>query len=209
MKSGIAGAIPDCPARVCGKRFSTHLSSSLSRPQTDPADETSAFAQRASPGHRHDAMRTGVASRERFTFWDFCSGATQATRPAHGSRTQYVRYGQLAPCTTLRCMVASCADFLETAGMTRPNILLIIADGMQAEAVDPGHACLTPSLDALAQRGVRFRRAHTTCPTCSPSHSRQRCRPSYRSWRPSTSRSSRPLTSGARFLAACTSASCA
>ena len=75
---------------------------------------------------------------------------------------------RLRRATTLRGMVASCADFLETAGMTRPNILLIIADGMQAESVDPGHACLTPSLDALAQRGVRFRRAHTTCPTCSP-----------------------------------------
>jgi choline-sulfatase len=52
--------------------------------------------------------------------------------------------------------------------MSKPNIILIIADGMQAEAVDPGHACLTPGLDALARRGVRFRKAHTTCPTCSP-----------------------------------------
>ena len=52
--------------------------------------------------------------------------------------------------------------------MQRPNILLVIADGMQADAVLPGHPCLTPNLEALANRGVRFRNAHTTCPTCSP-----------------------------------------
>ncbi|MCP4786984.1 MAG: sulfatase-like hydrolase/transferase [Fuerstiella sp.] len=52
--------------------------------------------------------------------------------------------------------------------MTKPNILIILADGMQAGTVDPGHPCITPNLDALADRGVRFRNAHTTCPTCSP-----------------------------------------
>lgn len=52
--------------------------------------------------------------------------------------------------------------------MHRPNILLIIADGMQADTVLPEHPCLTPNLEELANRGVRFRNAHTTCPTCSP-----------------------------------------
>jgi arylsulfatase A-like enzyme len=52
--------------------------------------------------------------------------------------------------------------------MQRPNILLVIADGMQADTVLPGHPCQTPNLEALANRGVRFRNAHTTCPTCSP-----------------------------------------
>ena len=52
--------------------------------------------------------------------------------------------------------------------MTKPNILIILADGMQAGTVDPGHPCLTPNIDALADRGVRFHNAHTTCPTCSP-----------------------------------------
>lgn len=52
--------------------------------------------------------------------------------------------------------------------MQQPNILLIIADGMQSDTVLPGHPCLTPNLEALASRGVRFRNAHTTCPTCSP-----------------------------------------
>ena len=52
--------------------------------------------------------------------------------------------------------------------MSKPNILIILADGMQADTVEPTHACLTPHLEALAGRGVHFRRAHTTCPTCSP-----------------------------------------
>ena len=52
--------------------------------------------------------------------------------------------------------------------MTQPNLLIILADGMQADAVEPHHACLTPSLEALAARGVSFSCAHTTCPTCSP-----------------------------------------
>ncbi len=51
---------------------------------------------------------------------------------------------------------------------SQPNILIILADGMQADTVDPDHACITPNLEALAERGVRFLNAHTTCPTCSP-----------------------------------------
>ena len=52
--------------------------------------------------------------------------------------------------------------------MSQPNILIILADGMQADTVEPDHACLTPALESLAARGIRFRNAHTTCPTCSP-----------------------------------------
>ncbi len=52
--------------------------------------------------------------------------------------------------------------------MNSPNILLIVADGMQAGVVDPDHPCITPNLESLADRGVRFKNAHTTCPTCSP-----------------------------------------
>lgn len=51
---------------------------------------------------------------------------------------------------------------------TRPNVLLFLTDGMQADTVDSGHPCLTPNFDALAARGVQFTNAHTTCPTCSP-----------------------------------------
>lgn len=50
----------------------------------------------------------------------------------------------------------------------RPNLLIFLTDGMQAATVDPGHPCLTPNFDRLADRGMRFSNAHTTCPTCSP-----------------------------------------
>lgn len=50
----------------------------------------------------------------------------------------------------------------------RPNILIILTDGMQAETLSADHVCQTPHLDALAARGVQFRNAHTICPTCSP-----------------------------------------
>ncbi|MCA9177555.1 MAG: sulfatase-like hydrolase/transferase [Planctomycetales bacterium] len=49
-----------------------------------------------------------------------------------------------------------------------PNLLLIIADGMQAETVEDGHVCQTPALDQLRRRGLNFTNAHTTSPTCSP-----------------------------------------
>lgn len=53
----------------------------------------------------------------------------------------------------------------------QPNILLFLPDGMQAATIDPGHDCQTPHFDRLAERGLRFTRAHTVCPTCSPARS--------------------------------------
>ena len=50
----------------------------------------------------------------------------------------------------------------------RPNILIFLPDGMQAQVVRPDHDCRTPNFDRLAGRGVRFARAHTVLPTCSP-----------------------------------------
>lgn len=52
--------------------------------------------------------------------------------------------------------------------MSKPNILIFLADGMQADTIEPNHVCQTPNIDALASRGIRFRNAHTVCPTCSP-----------------------------------------
>jgi len=50
----------------------------------------------------------------------------------------------------------------------RPNILLFLADGMQARPLEPGHVCITPTFDRLCAEGVRFSRATTPLPTCSP-----------------------------------------
>lgn len=51
---------------------------------------------------------------------------------------------------------------------TRPNILLVIADGMQAGVLRAGHPCQTPNLDKLIARGVSLSQAYTPLPTCSP-----------------------------------------
>jgi choline-sulfatase len=49
-----------------------------------------------------------------------------------------------------------------------PNFLLFITDGMQARTLSAGHDCRTPTIDALASRGVHITGAHTPLPTCSP-----------------------------------------
>lgn len=51
---------------------------------------------------------------------------------------------------------------------TRPNILILMADQMQAASVRPDHPCITPTLDRIAARGVRFENAYTPSPTCGP-----------------------------------------
>ena len=50
----------------------------------------------------------------------------------------------------------------------RPNILLFLMDGLQADALEPGSACQTPNFDRLRAQGLAFRRAYTPTPTCSP-----------------------------------------
>ncbi len=51
---------------------------------------------------------------------------------------------------------------------SRPNILLFITDGQQARTLSPNSDCLTPTIDALIQRGVHLTGVHTPLPTCSP-----------------------------------------
>ena len=50
----------------------------------------------------------------------------------------------------------------------QPNILMFLPDAMQGAVVESGHDCMTPNIDRIAARGVRFTRAHTMLPTCSP-----------------------------------------
>ncbi len=55
--------------------------------------------------------------------------------------------------------------------MTTPNILLILADGLRADALGCyGNAiCRTPNLDRLAAQGTCFEQCMITQPTCTPS----------------------------------------
>lgn len=50
----------------------------------------------------------------------------------------------------------------------RPNLLLMIPDGLQAAFSEPGSGVRMPNLEGLAGRGVLCSRAYTTNPTCSP-----------------------------------------
>ncbi len=48
------------------------------------------------------------------------------------------------------------------------NVLFLMVDQMQGRILDPDSPCRTPNLDRLAERGVRFTRATTANPVCSP-----------------------------------------
>lgn len=50
----------------------------------------------------------------------------------------------------------------------RPNILFLMTDHTNAQALAPDSQCLTPNLDALAADGVRFGHCYTTNAICSP-----------------------------------------
>ena len=50
----------------------------------------------------------------------------------------------------------------------RPNILFLMTDHTNAQALAPGGQCLTPNLDRLASKGVRFGRCYTPNAICSP-----------------------------------------
>jgi len=50
----------------------------------------------------------------------------------------------------------------------RPNVLFLMTDHANGQALAPGSQCLTPNLDALAAEGTRFGRFYTTNAICSP-----------------------------------------
>src|SRR5438045_7893086 len=52
----------------------------------------------------------------------------------------------------------------------KPNIILILADdvGYKSLTCDGGNLYLTPNIDKLSKKGMRFTQCHAS-PTCSPS----------------------------------------
>src|SRR3982750_741633 len=69
------------------------------------------------------------------------------------------------PLTALVLSLAGCGGAPQPAA--KPNVLLITVDTLRADRVGRG---LTPSIDALAARGVRFPNARATAPLTLPSH---------------------------------------
>ena len=43
-----------------------------------------------------------------------------------------------------------------------------MVDQMHGQVLDDDNQCITPNLDKLAKSGVKFNRAHTSNPVCSP-----------------------------------------
>ena len=56
----------------------------------------------------------------------------------------------------------------DSTSTLRPNILFIMTDHTNAQALAPGSHCLTPNLDRLATEGMRFARCTTPNAICSP-----------------------------------------
>ena len=52
--------------------------------------------------------------------------------------------------------------------MKKPNILFLMCDQLQARVFEPDNPCLTPNIDKLIGRGVRFKNAYTPNAVCSP-----------------------------------------
>ncbi|MBI3987165.1 MAG: sulfatase-like hydrolase/transferase, partial [Lentisphaerae bacterium] len=50
----------------------------------------------------------------------------------------------------------------------RPNILLLMTDQQRADclSIEKHPVLLTPTMDGIAEQGVRFTRAYSTCPSC-------------------------------------------
>ena len=72
-------------------------------------------------------------------------------------------------CVALAAMSAASAL---RAAQPRPNVLWFIVDDMSANFSSYGEKLIvTPHVDRLAREGVRFSRAFTTAPVCSPCRS--------------------------------------
>ena len=68
------------------------------------------------------------------------------------------------------CVLVGAGPALAQSAARRPNVLLIMADDLSDDLGASGHPQVkTPHLDRLAARGVRFSRAYTQFPLCSPS----------------------------------------
>jgi len=87
----------------------------------------------------------------------------EGSSPASAIIVHVKRFGGIA-CLFL---LAACNRSAAPVAIDKPNVLLITIDTLRADRVGRG---LTPAIDGLAARGVRFTGARTTAPLTLPSH---------------------------------------
>ncbi len=68
------------------------------------------------------------------------------------------------------CAAATAPAALRAFAKSKPNLLLLMADQHRADwmGCDGNASVSTPNLDRLAREGVRFSRAYSSTPTCTP-----------------------------------------
>ncbi|WP_339903983.1 sulfatase [uncultured Cyclobacterium sp.] len=67
-------------------------------------------------------------------------------------------------------MMASCESELKNSEQTKPNIILIVSEDHGQDLGAYGNSIVTtPTIDSLAENGVKFLNAYTTYSVCSPS----------------------------------------
>lgn len=77
-----------------------------------------------------------------------------------------------SPWIALLGLAWAACGFAASTDARKPNVLFLIADDLNCDLGCYGAAEMrTPNIDALAARGVRFERAYTQFPNCSPSRS--------------------------------------
>ncbi len=69
-----------------------------------------------------------------------------------------------------RRQFAAAPAFLRSLSQSKPNLLLLMSDQHRADCLncDGNPLIHTPNLDSIAARGVRFQRAYSSTPTCTP-----------------------------------------
>ena len=91
-----------------------------------------------------------------------------------GARAFHRRAGVLAVALLVACGCESRSpsnEQLRSGALARSNVLLITIDTLRVDRVGAyGGGPLTPTLDGLAARGVRFTRAHAHVPLTLPAH---------------------------------------
>lgn len=73
--------------------------------------------------------------------------------------------------TTLLFLIGICAFQVLAQSKQKPNIVLLFADdaGYADFGFQGSKSMITPNLDKLARKGMRFKQAYVTDPTCGPS----------------------------------------